>query len=182
MSKTKIKTLSKEDFSGFYNQYADEIYRFILSKTNQHHIAEVLLSETFLKGWQYLLSNKAFLDSPRAFFYQIARNLVIDFYRNKQKEAILVEKIDNKSDKIEARTADFSLENLRGQNLSETPIGEALFKLKDKHREVLVLRYVEDLPISEIAKILKNNPIAVRVAIHRALGVLRKVITEQTQN
>lgn len=174
---------NKEFFSQLYDKHADEIYRFVLLRVNSPETAEDLTSEIFLKSWQYLVSHKASLDAPRAFFYQIARNLVVDFYRKKRTEAILVDD----SEKVyesqrDIKFADFSFD-LAGQfqDVKHTPIGEALFKLKNEHKEILTLRYVDDLSISEIAKILKKNPVATRVAIHRALKLLRQTIeTEET--
>lgn len=170
---------NKEIFSQLYDKYADEIYRFSLSKVNSPETAEDLVSETFLRGWQYFVSNKASLDSPRAFFYQIARNMIVDFYRKKQTEAVLIgsgEK-DYESQK-NIRTADISSDFFHQfQGITNTPIGEALSKLKNEHQEILTLRYVEDLSIPEIAKTLNKNPVAVRVAIHRALGALKNLVT-----
>lgn len=173
---------NKEFFSQLYDKYADEIYRFSLSKVNSPEIAEDLASETFLKGWQYFVSDKPPLDSPRAFFYQIVRNLIVDFYRKKQTEAVLVGTAEKDyENQKNIRTADISSDFLQQfQGITSTPIGEALSKLKNEHQEVLTLRYVEDLSIPEIGKILRKNPVTVRVAIHRALGALKRIMNRES--
>ena len=55
-------------------------------------------------------------------------------------------------------------------------IERALKVLKDEHREVIILYYIDDLPISEISRILDKNEGAVRVLIHRALNALKEAV------
>ena len=56
-----------------------------------------------------------------------------------------------------------------------------LKNLKDEYREVLILYYLDELSIKEIAKILGKTPGACRVLIHRALNSLREAIDKKNQ-
>ena len=53
---------------------------------------------------------------------------------------------------------------------------EALSKLPDFDRELIVLRYFEELSFSEIAKTVKKKEGSIRVRVHRALTVLKENI------
>ena len=83
----------KQKFSKIYNQHIEKIYRFIFLKVNSQERAEDLTSKTFLKGWEAFKnsgnSSQNTIDNPRAFLYKIARNLVIDYYREKGRTQII---------------------------------------------------------------------------------------------
>src|SRR3989338_1308443 len=53
-----------------------------------------------------------------------------------------------------------------------------LRKMKDEYREVIILKFIEELSISEIAKILDKSKGAVRVLLHRALKVVRDLLAK----
>ena len=157
----------KEEFSKIYDQHIDKIYRFIFLKVNSQEIAEDLTSETFLKGWKSF-QNPQDIENPSAFLYKIARNLVIDHYRQKaQKNTVKVE--------------DFNIIDTRS-NLEENAIltsdlnvtMKAMENLKDDYQTVIVWRYLDDLSISEMAEMLQKSEEATRVMIHRAIKKLRK--------
>ena len=84
----KIEKGDKDGFIELYDRYAPQIYRFIYLKTNSSHDSEDLTSEVFLKLWKNYWglpprnggSPRNSLRNPRAFLYQIARNLVVDYY------------------------------------------------------------------------------------------------------
>jgi len=75
----------KQEFSQIYDDCIDKIYRFVYFKVNSDDVAQDICSEAFLRGWQAFKSEKKVIDNPQAFLYQIARNLVIDHYREKGK-------------------------------------------------------------------------------------------------
>lgn len=158
---------SKEKFSKIYDQHIDKIYRFIFVKVNSQEIAEDLTSETFLKGWRSF-QNPRDIENPSAFLYKIARNLVIDHYRQKAK-------------KNTVRVEDFNIIDTRS-NLEENAIlasdlnvvMRAIGGLKNNYQTVIIWRYLDDLSISEMAEMLQKSEEATRVMIHRAMKELRK--------
>ena len=76
-----------EQFGRIYDQYIDKIYRFIYFKVNSQEIAEDITSKVFLKGFEAFKNQQAgsssVIKNQGAFLYQIARNAVIDYYREK---------------------------------------------------------------------------------------------------
>ena len=156
----------KKQFSELYNKYVDKIYRFIFLKVSSQEIAQDLTSETFLKGWQ-AFRNPRDIENPPAFLYKIARNLVIDHYREKeQKGTISTEElsiIDPRSSLEEKAILTSDLNTIRG----------ALTNLKEDYQTVVIWHYLDDLSISEIAKILEKSEGTVRVTLHRALRALK---------
>ena len=80
-----------EQFSHIYDQNIEKIYRFVYLKVNSQEIAEDIVSKVFMKGWEAYQRDSAAIKNPSAFLYQIARNAVIDFYRQKGRSKVVSE-------------------------------------------------------------------------------------------
>lgn len=159
----------KKVFSKIYDQYVDKIYRFIFLKVSSREIAEDLTSETFFRCWR-VFRNPQDIENPSAFLYKIARNLVIDHYRQKDRKRTI-------------STEDFSIADPRS-NLEETAIQnsdfdivrDALGDLKEDYQSVIIWRYLDDLSVPKIAEMLQKSEGATRVMLHRALRELKKTL------
>jgi len=160
----------RENFSQIYDQCVDKIYRFIFLKVSSQEIAEDLCSETFLKGWQSFKDNNKEIKNPQAFLYQIARNLIVDHYREKGRTQIV------SADCVPITDPKIDLEEnaLLESDLNE--IKAVLVNLKEEYQEVVIWHYIEDLTIPEIAKMLNKKEGTVRVLLHRALKSLKKEV------
>jgi len=169
----------RKEFSKIYDKCIDKIYRFIFLKVNSQEIAQDLTSETFLKGWEaFQKANNPGnsiqkIENPQAFLYQIARNLVIDHYREKGKAQLVsveyIPIIDPKQD-------------LEEKSLLESDIGQvqlALTGLKEDYQNVIIWHYLDDLPIREVAKMLDRTEETTRVLLHRALKSLKDEINKR---
>ena len=178
----KIRNGETEAFSEIYDRYATRIYRFIFFKTSRVEETEDLTSEVFLKLWQYLSQEREELRNLKAFLYQMARNQVIDYYRNlaaKQTVSLderLIEQVDLSS--LTGQSQQMKIfEKIEFEKEFEN-IKDNLAKLKEEYREVLLLKYVEDFSTGEIAEIINKSKGATRVIIHRALSALKEVIQD----
>jgi len=169
-----MEKFNEQQFLEWYDQYVGKIYRYIYFRVGAAEAAQDLTSEVFLKSWQYL--NSKGVNNPRAFFYQVARNLITDFYRQKDKLPISLEEIadktfaDNFADKKQepGHSAAIALEM--------ASIKKALQKLGGDYQEIIIWRYLDELEIKEIAEILGKREGAVRTLLSRALAELRKVL------
>ena len=162
----------RKEFSKIYDKYINKIYRFIFLKVSSQEIAQDLCSETFLKGWESFNKNQEEIENIQAFLYRIARNLVIDHYREKGRTQVVSPEfipIVDPSPGIEEKMALSSdIDNIR----------TALVSLGGEYQDVIIYRYLDELSISEIAKIMEKSEGAVRVALHRALKSLRTIINK----
>ncbi|MFA6551248.1 MAG: RNA polymerase sigma factor [Patescibacteria group bacterium] len=167
----KLNLKDKDAFSALYDLYLDKIYRFIYFKVPTVAEAEDLTSQVFLKIWQMALSERIKIgESFQSLIYKIARNLVIDHYRSSAQERNSVsldeainiarhEELDNKTD----------------VKLEMEKIGQKLRKLKSEYQEIIVMHFIDELTIKEIANILDKKRGNVRVTIHRALKALKEI-------
>lgn len=151
-----------------YDSLVDQIFRFVYFKTNKKEIAEDLTSETFLSVLKYLKENE--VENLRAFLFQTARNKTIDYYR--QKDRIIY------SDEMVELNAEVSDSKDELNKYDAELIIKRLNLLDDTDKDILIMRFIEDLDIKEIANILDKNKIAVRVQISRALKKARKLFPD----
>lgn len=159
-------------FAQIYDLYIEKIYRFTFFKVASEQEAEDISSEVFLKAWNYLISEKP-VKNINALLYKIARNQVIDYWRQKKMDLNLDEAFSK--DKSLEPAAVTELE----QDADMARVYKALAKLKDEYREVVVMRYLDELDVGEISEVLQKSQNNVRVLIHRSLGALRIILEDQ---
>lgn len=152
-----------------YEKYHRELYLYIYSLSRNHHIAEDLTQETFLKA---LLSLPEEHGNIRAWLYMVVRNLFFN-YREKASRNVSLEEEMKRSDEEKDLLANM-IENERKLQLYQ-----ALKKLDMKKREILLLQYFGDLSQKEIAAVLHITPENVRVLAYRAKKELKKYMEQQ---
>lgn len=163
------------EFDELYLEFSDKIYKYFYWQTHDAYLAEDFTGEVFAKVWKNWKSFKP--DFSQAFLYRVARNLLIDYWRkNKDRkelslEASVEEGIEPSYDQdlIEKMQNDDEIKKLR----------EAIKLLPDNLREVIVLRFIEELSAKEVGEILNTTEVNVRVLQYRALQKLRKVLKNE---
>lgn len=161
----------QEEFGRIYDHYVDKIYRFVYVKVNSREVAEDLTSDSFLRCWQVYKNDQNGINNIQAFLYQIARNLVTDHYRIKGRTQTISTDDHVVSDprhNIEETTKNKS-------DIDQVRIVLAGLNNKD-YQDAVILRYVEDLSVSEIAEITGKTEENVRVLLHRALKSVKDKI------
>jgi len=164
---------SADAFGQLYDIYVQPVYRFILFKVRTSNVAEDLTAEVFLKTWEYIQRRERKIDNFRAFIYRLARNSVVDHYR-KSVQADVVKSQEELA--FIAESPELSIASIVEKNSDLATIENALRLLKDEYREVLILRYIEDYPVADVAKIMDKSRGAIRVTLHRALQALRQEV------
>ena len=162
-----------EQFSSIYDQYIDKIYRFVYLKVNSQETAEDITSKVFLKGWEAFQSQNAEIKNPGAFLYQIARNAVVDHYREKGRSKVV--SVDASPQIADPGTSAHD-KAILSADISVIRI--AIQKLKKEHQDIIIWHYLEDMPITNIAELLNKPEGTVRVMLHRGLKDLRDIIQE----
>ena len=158
----------QKNFSQLYDQYIDKIYRFVFLRVNSQEVAEDLTSETFLRGWRSFKDEEKKIINPSAFLYQIARNLVIDFYREKGK----VQVFSAESTPINDPRINLEEKALLGSDIDT--VKQAIGNLKEDYQAVVIWHYLDDLSVPEIANVMEKPEGTIRVMLHRALKALKK--------
>mgnify|MGYP006305445417 CR=1 FL=1 len=158
-------------FGELYDQYADAIFRFLYARVNTRMDAEDLTSEVFLRAWRSLSDYHHQGHPFSAYLFQIARNLLIDYYRRSDRvEAMTEREMRLLSDETAGPSAKVV------QQLEHAELRETLAQLRDDYRTVLMLRFVSGLSSQETAEAMERSSGAVRVLQHRALAALRDLL------
>jgi RNA polymerase sigma-70 factor, ECF subfamily len=165
----KKSGITRKQFAEAYDRYASCIYQFIYYKTYHKETAEDLTSNTFLRAYEKLHHFNPEKGSLGAWMYQIARNLVTDYYRARKNTV----DIDDVWDLTGEQNVELDAENK--EQLEE--LRQVLQKLPAEHRDLLILRIWQDLPYKEIALIIGKTEGACKMMFSRIIAKLRKELS-----
>lgn len=136
----------------------NRIYRYCYIRVHNRELAEDLTQETFLR----FLEHPEYKNSsePLKYLYTIAKNLCIDEYRKKTVDAIPENYSDEQHD-----TEEELIENIL--------LKQSISSLSEIDREIILLRYVNDVPISVISSMYNMSRFALYRKIKSILSRLR---------
>ncbi len=174
---SKLKGHDKEAFIKVYDESVNDIYRFVYFKIGSKEEANDLTSMIFLKTWNHIQTN-SLEDSKtlRALLYKIARNTIIDHYRESGHK--LSSSLDDENNKIEIIDDTQSPQERLDQEANLELIKAKLPLLKEEYREVIIMKFINDLSLEEISDISGKSRGNVRVLLHRSLNALRQLVEE----
>lgn len=158
-------------FGELYQRYLDLIYRYIRVRVAEDRVAEDLTEVVFLRSFEALGRYKERGRPFSAFLYQVARNLLVDHYRQK-KEEISIED----ANQMATSTPTVDEQVIQSERIRE--IGHALTSLPSDYQEVIRLRVILALSTAEVAAWMGRSEGAIRVLLHRALTALRRRLVE----
>lgn len=153
-------------FEKLYDTHADAIWRHFYYRLGDNERAKELMQEVFLKTWQYVMQDKT-IAYEKAFLYRIAKNLFINEIRTKKREVSL--------DALADEGLEVKDEHEMTSTLAEhVELMEHLGKVKESYRAVLVMRYIDDLPVKEIAALLGESETNISMRIKRGIDALKQ--------
>ena len=175
---SRLKNKDKEVFIKVYDDFAGDIYRFVYFKVGHVEEAKDLTSMIFLKTWNHIQNNSLTSSSTlRALLYKIARTSIVDYYR--ETGGKLEVSLDDDDNHLEIIDEKHDLEGDMDKNSDLLRIKNKLPLLKEEYREIIVLKFVNDLDIDEISEVTGKTKGNVRVLLHRSLAALKDLIEEE---
>lgn len=160
---------TEQDLSRAYEEFSDAIFRHCFYRVYQREQALDLTQQVFMKTWEYIAKGNS-IENLRAFLYRTANNLIIDEAR-KKKEQVSLEVLEEHG--IEPK---FDQQATLEVQLDGADIATYLKKLPSAERELLVMRYIDDLSPKEIAETLQETPNVISVRLNRAIKKLRELL------
>lgn len=158
---------NQRQFLEIYEKYADELFRYCFFKTANRDTALEIVQEVFMKAWAALQEGASF-DNAKAFLYASVRNSTIDWYR--KKKPISLDELQEAGFDVTFNPSKRNTDRLEAQMIIEKAQ-----ELEEPYREMIVLRFVNDLSVAEIATLLGEKENNVSVRLHRALEKLKKL-------
>lgn len=158
----------REAFAEIYRRYQPKIYRYIAFRVSNTAVAEDLTSEVFVRLVERI-DDFTYRGRPLlAWLYTIARNLLTDHYRSQGRGQMFP--LDND---LVAETPD-PVQRAH-YALQSDQLAEALEELTEDQRQVLLLKFFEDMDNRTVAEILGKTIGAVKSLQHRGLAALSRV-------
>ena len=157
-------------FEEFFRERYGEVVRSMRLMVGDHARAEELTQEAFSRACRHWRRVRA-LDRPVAWVYVVATNEARREWRRDQRAASVT--VDDS-----APAAD----DTAGSIATALDVRAALAQLTDRQRAAVVLRYVADLPIADIADVMGCAPGTVKATLHQALAHMRIELEDQDED
>ena len=156
--------MTEKEYNQCVNLYADNVYRFILKNLRHEADAKDIVQGTFEKMW----INRLQVENERckSYLFTVAYHQMIDHIR-KNKRISLRDEFNE----------EMSITN-KSQPGSKRTLQEALNKLNETQRSLVMLKDYEGYSYEEIGKITGLNESQVKVYLHRARLQLREYIVK----
>ena len=164
----KAQNGDQEAFGLIYDHFSGKIYNFIYFRVGHKEVAEDILSDSFVKGWQKINQ----INSPEAlsaWLYQIAKNNIIDYYRVKKDTVQLAEVQDFLEDEVNP----VDITNL---DFDQKKILQLIKHLPIEQQDVIKYKFFEDMTNEEIAYVMGKTEGTIRVIQHRAITKLKELL------
>jgi RNA polymerase sigma-70 factor (ECF subfamily) len=153
-------------FGELYDFYLPRIYGFVYRRVQERSVAEDLTAATFQRALETLRHREFRNDAFGGWLYRVAANAVVDHVRRGSRLTHL-DGTDGSS--ADAFAAALDRDELRG----------ALERIAPAHRQVLALRFYDDLDPDEASAVLGCSRATFAVRLHRAIAALRGALAEE---
>ncbi len=174
-----LKRIEKGDNNAvteLYNTYVDRLYALIFNQVDRdRETAQEILQETFFAA---VRSARKFRGKSKLFTWlcAIANKKVADYYRHKKRETSQRVTYDVESNGIQDTKEDVI--SIIESKESGRAIRKILFSMPIHYRQVLLLKYVERLHVSEISEVMERSPKSVEGLLARARKEFQAKISE----
>ncbi len=158
----------REAFGALYERYVFRVFRHVYYLTGDSHTAEDLTAQAFLNALEaiprYEVRGVPFL----AWLLRIAYNLTVNHKKLRQNG------VGPLPEAVEVQGTEYSPEASCEAKVDGERVWEGVRKLRRNQRQVIVMRFIDDLSYADIATVLGKSIGAVRVIQYRALCALRR--------
>lgn len=160
--------MDEREFEAIYTRHFDGIYRFLYKLCADPHLCEEMTQETF---YQAYLSLHRYNGRCEIFTWlaAIAKNTYFKYLRRSKITHLNLE-LAVQSD--ESTSPQYILE----KRLEASVVRDAVRRLPQKYRDVVVLRIYAERPFAEVARLLGISENSAKVIFHRAKEILKKEI------
>ena len=145
-----------EAFSELYARYSGKVYGFLKKKTTNTADSEDLLQRVFIKVHEskHLYKDKYKFEQ---WLFVIARTQVLDHFRATKRYRERIEKNELYSQEEDKRENNFDLTNLA-----------------EDQKELLEMKYIDELSYQEISKLLNRSEVSLRKTVSRLISRLKQ--------
>jgi RNA polymerase sigma-70 factor (ECF subfamily) len=162
---------TEKQFLEAYETHSDAIFRYCYYRVFDREKAKDFVQETYFRLWKYMVKGTE-VENIRALLYKIARNIIIDESKKKKSSSLdqIMEKGFSPSQDPRQKTEDY---------FTGKEIIEIVKSLEEKYRDVIIMKYIEDLSTKEISEALGETENNVYVRICRGIEKVKEILKKQ---
>lgn len=158
--------MDHDSFEKYYDQYKHKIYSYLFYRCGRNReLAEDLTADVFVKALEkFHMYNPSF--PFHSWLYSITHHHLIDFFRKTRTTvdlAAVENTVEGKADSTE----------MLDRRIAAEDVEKLLEMVSDEEREILLMRYFQELSMRDISDIVSRPEPTVRVIINRALAKMR---------
>lgn len=154
--------MQRDQYTELFKMYQSSLFLYLYRMCGSKEIAEELVQETFFRA---MVSMKtAHHEYARAWLYKVARHLFVDWYRKHRVEVQMRKALKSEEKDTTYPTPEEALE----LNERKIRVAQAMSRLPEQYRTILLLREMHELSYSELSEVLDLNLNQVKVTLHRA--------------
>lgn len=153
-----------------YERYKQRIYQYLYYRLGEAYLAEDLTTEVFIRVIRGLPQLREANPSLQAWIFQIARNLATDHLRRARGRvhAALDERLVDPGP---------TPEHFAELSVTFDQLRDALHQLTEDQREVVLLRFINDLSIEQVVQIMNKSESAIKNLQLRGLRSLNRILS-----
>lgn len=149
-----------------YRDYYKKVYGYLLGKVNNSEVAADICSDTFLKIYEKYDSFDPSKSSVSTWIFTVMRNTLTDYYRTRKVSGEIPETL----------RADDSPEDAYISKEALGELADALEKLDERERDIVIFRYYHNMKLTEIADRIGVSYSYVKILHNKALSDLKKLL------
>jgi len=169
----EIKSSGNESFRLVYQEVFPVVMRVAYHVTYNMDVSEDICQEAFIRFYEKNIEFRS-VEEAKYWLIRVTKNLAINVIKRKSREQATVEKI-KKAPTATIENGEDSLINNETRNL----VREAVEKLPEKLKAVLVLKEYADLNYKQIGSILHISESNVKVRVHRARKIMESMLDRE---
>jgi RNA polymerase sigma-70 factor (ECF subfamily) len=169
----EIKSSENESFRLVYAEVFPVVMRVAYHVTYNMDVSEDICQEAFIRFYEKNIDFRS-VDEAKYWLIRVTKNLAINVMKRKSREQAMVDKI-KKAPKVPVRNGEDALIDSETRTL----VREAVEKLPEKLKSVLVLKEYADLNYKQIAGILHISESNVKVRVHRARKIMESMLDRE---
>jgi RNA polymerase sigma-70 factor, ECF subfamily len=154
-------------FLGHYQETKNKVFNYLMYRLNfDRALAEDLFMDVVLKAYKSFGDFNPEKGSFKTWIFALAHNHLVNYWRDRNRsETVSLDKMEEEGVTVATTEMREEVSNqIEGNN-----IRQALSLLSDAEREVITLRYLEDLDYAEISQITGKKEGAIRTGLSRAM-------------
>jgi RNA polymerase sigma-70 factor, ECF subfamily len=166
----RARQFDEEALAEIYDTLSPAIYAYAMRILGDADLAEECIADTFSRFLNVLHAGGGPQDYLKAYLYRVAHNWITDRFRHNRPETSLEQEIDLPAGQ------ETEPHNTVADEIERQELRQALALLTPEQRQVITLKYLENLDNAEIAQSLQKPVGAVKSLQHRALATLRRIL------